>query len=85
MQKGFLTPELGHSVTLPYFVLRGQTRGPTLLVTGGVHGAEYASVEAAYRLVKLDPGKIKGTLIILPIITMPAFTARSIYINPVDQ
>ena len=27
MQKGFLTPELGHLVKLPYFVLRGQTHG----------------------------------------------------------
>ncbi len=85
MQKGFLTPDLGHSVKLPYFVLRGQTHGPTLLVTGGVHGAEYASIDAAYQIVKLDPAKIKGTLIVLPIITMPAFTARSIYINPVDN
>ncbi len=85
LEKGFLSPKLGYPVKLPYFVLKGSQPGPSLLVTAGVHGAEYASVEAAYQVAKLDPKKLKGTVIILPIINTPAFTSRSIYINPVDR
>ncbi len=84
-QKGFLKPDLGHSVEIPYWVLKGKLDGPTLVVTAGVHGAEYASIEAANQLTKLDTETLAGTLIILPIVNTPAFWARSIYINPVDQ
>jgi predicted deacylase len=70
---------------LPVFLVNGQTDGPTLVVTGGVHGAEYASIEAALRLGRtLDPAKLHGRVIIVPVVDMPAFKARSIYICPID-
>ena len=67
-------------------LVRGQGRpaGPTLLVTAGVHGAEYASIEAAYRAAATDPAELAGTLLVLPIVTPPSFFARSIYVTPVD-
>ena len=83
-KKGVLTPEVGYPVELPYFIVRGSESGPTLLVTAGVHGAEYASVESAYRVARTDPKTLKGTLIVLPILNPPSFFARSIYVNPVD-
>jgi predicted deacylase len=69
---------------IPAFVVRGTRPGPTLLVTAGVHGAEYASIEAAYRLAATDPASIAGTLVVLPIVNRPAYLARSIYVNPHD-
>ena len=54
------------------------------MVTAGVHGAEYASIEAANRLASLDPGSLKGRLVVLPVVTQPSYAARSIYINPID-
>ncbi|MEP7199264.1 MAG: succinylglutamate desuccinylase, partial [Chloroflexota bacterium] len=33
---------------LPLYVLNGAHDGPTLLVTAGIHGAEYVGIEAAY-------------------------------------
>ena len=82
--KGMLEPVLGHPVEIPYFVLRGAKTGPTLLVTAGVHGAEYASIEAANRLVQFGLEGLSGTLIVLPIVNPLGFFARSIYVNPID-
>jgi predicted deacylase len=69
---------------LPIIIIRGVTDGLTLLVTAGVHGAEYVSIEAANRLSTLDPARLTGTLVVLPIVNLPSFEARSIYINPID-
>ena len=69
---------------IPLIVVKGAREGPTLLVTAGVHGAEYASIEAANRLALLDPQAVSGTLIVLPVINQPSFAARSVYVNPLD-
>lgn len=69
---------------IPVTVIKGAGEGPVLLVTGGVHGAEYASIEAALRLGQVDPAQLSGTLIVVPIVNRPAFAARSIYVNPID-
>jgi hypothetical protein len=82
--KGLARPDLGTPVEIPWFAVRGARPGPTLLVTAGVHGAEYASIEAAYRAADTDPAELAGTLLILPIVTPPSFFARSIYVTPVD-
>lgn|SRR5690625_913945 len=74
----------GPVTEVPLTVIRGAAEGPTLLVTAGVHGAEYASIEAALRLGQLDPAALSGTLVLLPLVNHPAFAARSIYINPLD-
>ncbi len=75
----------GHSTELPVFIVNGNSDGPTLVVTAGVHGAEYASIEAALRLGRtLQPEQLRGGVIIVPVVDMPAFKARSIYICPLD-
>jgi hypothetical protein len=71
-------------VEIPWLAVRGARPGPTLLVTAGVHGAEYASIAAAYRAAEADPAELAGTLLVLPIVTPPSFFARSIYVTPVD-
>ncbi len=75
----------GHTTELPIFLINGKSAGPTLVVTGGVHGAEYASIEAALRLGRtLQPDQLHGRVIIVPVLDMPAFKARAIYICPLD-
>lgn len=81
---GLLQLDLGLPVDLPYRVVRGQQEGPLLVISAGVHGAEYASIEAALRLAQLDPAELKGTLWIFPVLNPPSFFARSIYVNPID-
>ena len=59
---------------------------PFLSITAGIHGTEYASIEAALRLGRtLDPEEISGRVMILPIVNIPAFKKRTIYVGPHDQ
>ncbi len=81
---GYIKLEMDVSFDLPYTIVKGEKPGKTLLVTAGIHGSEYASIAAAVSLGQIDPKLVSGTLIILPIVCMPAYRARSIYTNPID-
>ena len=81
-EQGFCHPVEG--LELPFGLLEGPEPGPVLLVTAGVHGAEYCSIEAALRLLRIDPAILRGTLLVLPILNGGGFRARSIYVMPED-
>ena len=75
----------GQTVQLPVFLINGIRPGPRLVVTAGIHGAEYPCVEAAIRLGRsIDPEALSGQLIIVPSANPVAFRARSIYVTPPD-
>lgn len=75
----------GYTLNIPVFLINGQHEGPTLAVTGGIHGAEYASIEAALQLGRsLMPDRLHGRVIVAPVVNIPAFKARSIYVCPMD-
>ncbi len=69
---------------LPVLYVTGAKPGPTLLVTGAVHGDEYEGV-ATIPLVfqQIEPTTLQGTLIMLPVCNMPAYESaqRS---SPID-
>ena len=70
----------------PYIAFRGAADGPTVLITGGVHAAEYTGVEAAIRLGRsIEASEVRGTILILPLLNRPGFYERSIYVNPEDN
>ena len=47
----------------PYLAIRGAAEGPTVLITAGIHAAEYTGIEAAIRLGRtIDPAKVKSPL-----------------------
>lgn len=78
-------PVQGHPYRLSMWVIHGVADGPTLVVTAGVHAAEYASIAAALELGRsLEPKNLCGRVIVVPVMDVPAFTARSIYICPLD-
>ncbi len=78
-------PLAGIDLDIPVVLINGAETGPLLCVTAGIHGAEYASIEAAVRLGQsLDPDSLRGQVIIVPIANPPAFKARSIYVAPPD-
>jgi len=69
----------------PYLAISGVSSGPVVLVTAGIHAAEYTGIEAAIRLGRsLDPGKVRGTLVVIPLLNRPGFYERSVYVNPED-
>jgi predicted deacylase len=78
-------PVDGKPYRLPMWLVNGEHEGPTLAITAGVHPAEYASIAAALRVGQtIDPAKVRGRVIVVPVMNLPAFTARSIYICPLD-
>jgi predicted deacylase len=75
----------GKTVPLPMFIVNGAQPGPTLCVTAGIHGAEYASIAAALQLGQtLEASDVKGRVVVAPVSNVPAFRARSIYVCPLD-
>mgnify|MGYP002378535210 CR=1 FL=1 len=74
----------GEAPAVPCTIVRGALPGPTLVVTAGIHGAEYASIAAAQRLSRTPTDGLSGTLVVVPIVNTAAYYARSIYINPLD-
>jgi N-alpha-acetyl-L-2,4-diaminobutyrate deacetylase len=64
---------------------RGLRDGPTVLVTGGVHGDEYEGPAAIHHLFNsLQIEGLAGRLWGLPVINMAAWTAKA-RVDPVDQ
>lgn len=81
-EHGHIAPVDG--IEIPFGIVEGEEPGPCLLVTAGVHGSEFCSIEAALRLMRLEPEGLAGTLLVLPILNHEAFRQRSIYVMPQD-
>jgi predicted deacylase len=81
-EHGFIRPIEG--IEIPYGLIEGERPGPILLVTAGVHGSEYCSIEAALRVMKRSPEGLSGTILVLPILNVSGFRKRSIYVMPED-
>src|SRR5436190_11218719 len=70
----------------PVISVASANPGPVLFVNAGVHGGEYPAIEAVIRLGKmLDPKNVTGTLILMPILNLPAFRARTPFVCPIDN
>jgi uncharacterized protein len=69
----------------PYIAIAGLRAGPVVLITAGIHAAEYTGIEAAIRLGRtISPDSVRGTIVIIPLLNRPGFYERSIYVNPED-
>lgn len=68
-------------VTMNVHVHRGRKAGPTLLLTAGIHGDELIGVEILRRLLHSTRLRsLRGTLIVVPVVCMPAFLSRTRYL-----
>ncbi len=71
--------------TLPFTVLHGRETGAVLALVAGVHGSEYVPVLALQRLGQaIDPGALRGTIVMVHAANLPSFFGRTIYYSPVD-
>ncbi len=70
---------------IPVTVLHGSQEGPVLSLIAGIHGSEYSPILAMQQLpALLDPTQMSGTLVVVHIANMPAFTGRTVYFGPTD-
>lgn len=75
----------GAAARMPFTVVNGAEPGPTVLITGGVHGGEYPGIEAAMRLAQeLRPEEVHGTVVVISPVSLSAFHARQQYVVPED-
>ncbi len=75
----------GEPIRFPVGTIHGTADGPTLLVLGGMHGSEFAGIEAAIRLFReVDPARLKGILKVGMIYNLPAFVNNLGFLVPHD-
>jgi predicted deacylase len=61
-------------VELPVTIVMGRRSGPTLVVSGGVHGREILGVLGVGKVLRdLDPGQMSGNLVAVPLANMSSF------------
>jgi predicted deacylase len=69
----------------PYVSIRGRGDGPTIGVTGGMHGSEYTGIEAVLRIAQaVTPQDVTGHLLMIPVVNRPAFWAHVAHVVPLD-
>ncbi|GMG86160.1 M14 family metallopeptidase [Biformimicrobium ophioploci] len=68
-------------LSIPVEVLHGRKPGPVLLVNAAIHGDELNGVEVVRQLLaRLQPHKIKGTLVAVPVVNVFGFVHKSRYL-----
>lgn len=68
-------------LSIPVHVIRGKVKGPTVFVSAAVHGDEINGVEVCRKLLKKNYlKKIKGTLLVIPIVNVFGFNSAIRYL-----
>jgi len=70
---------------VPVVEVTGDEEGPRLTVISGVHGCEYASMAGVRQwCAGLAGGSMRGSVLVVPVLNLPAFAARSPFVVPED-
>ena len=85
--RGFLT--IGETpsgpLQIPLAIINGESDGPVLCLTAGVHATEYAPIDAVMRIVQtLQPDDLSGALLAVPVANMRMFESRTGFVSPLD-
>lgn len=68
----------GTELHIPHVLLCGKNEGPTVLITAGIHNAEYVGIQAAIELSnELDVDELRGNVVILPLANRSGFENRT--------
>jgi predicted deacylase len=89
-QAGYLRAPLSRNnsgwgvVEIPIISVKNGS-GPTILLTGGIHGDEYEGpIAISYLARSLDPARVQGRVIMIPAYNMPA-VLNDTRLSPVDN
>lgn len=78
-------PVLDTDYKLPVTVINGAKEGKSVLLTSAIHGCEYPSIEAVFRIAEtIDPQEVSGQLVIINPVNVDGFLERTPYIIPQD-
>lgn len=68
----------GTELHVPHVLLCGQKPGPTVLISAGIHNAEYVGIQAAIELSnELDVSTLRGNVVIVPLANRSGFENRT--------
>ena len=68
----------GTELHVPHVLICGKKEGPTVLITAGIHNAEYVGIQAAIELSnELEPDDLVGNVIIVPLANRSGFENRT--------
>ncbi|MCG3722774.1 succinylglutamate desuccinylase/aspartoacylase family protein [Vibrio cincinnatiensis] len=68
-------------LSIPIEIINGAFAGPVLMVNAAIHGDELNGVEIVRQLINtIDPNKLRGTLITVPIVNVFGFIHKSRYL-----
>ena len=68
----------GTELHVPHVLLCGEQPGPTVLITAGIHNAEYVGIQAAIELSnELDVSTLRGNVILVPLVNRSGFENRT--------
>jgi predicted deacylase len=68
----------GTTLNVPHIILSGTRPGPVLLITAGIHNAEFVGIQAAIELSQeIDPADLSGTVVIVPLANRSGFENRT--------
>ena len=68
----------GTTIHVPHTIISGEQPGPVLLVTAGIHNAEFVGIQATIELSdEIDPERLSGTLVIVPLANRSGFENRT--------
>lgn len=71
---------------VPVATIVGAKPGKTVAVLSGAHGTEYASIVAAQGVIpRIEPAKLSGVVIVVPLINRASFERMRVHMNPVDE
>jgi predicted deacylase len=77
---------LGDPVRVPVTILNGERAGPTLFLSAAAHGDELNGIEVVREVAhEWEHAELRGTLVCLPVLNVPAFIAQQRYLPIYDR
>lgn len=77
-KRTYILPIPNSSACIPVTIICGTSPGPSVLISGGIHNAEYVGIQAAIELAnELKPEEINGSIAIIHLMNPSGFMHRT--------
>jgi hypothetical protein len=77
---------LGDPIRVPVTIVNGAREGPTMFLSAAAHGDELNGIEIVREVAhEWDHSDLRGTLVCLPVLNVPAFIAQERYLPIYDR